>query len=156
MAVAALAAVIIGTSQEQARADGLMETSLHYYLGDKQAISAADARKQADSFFDSAAKKQRLRHQAIAKKKGLSDVAARQDLSSFFDTLGLNGDEHKTPATNENVKVAVTKKEEKAPQVNIYINEKHVTEKKKIVKQQAAEKKAAPKPEEKKPVKVSL
>eukprot|EP00961_Rhodomonas_salina_P113916 1532100-Rhodomonas_salina.1 len=62
LAVAALAAVIVGTSQEE-RNDALLETNLHYYLGDKQALSAEDSRKQADSFFDTANKKQRLRHQ---------------------------------------------------------------------------------------------
>ncbi len=150
LAVAAVAAVLVGTSQEEENS-ALMETNLHYYLGDKQALSTEDARNQADSFFDDAAKKQGLRHAAVAKKKGLSDVAARQDLSSFFDTLGLNGDKNKEATTNENVNVKVTKQIEaakKAPQVNIYINENHIT-KKQIIKQAAAEKKAAIKPVEK-------
>ncbi len=81
LALAAVAAVLVGTSQEEETSSLLLETTLqerhHEYLGDKQALSAEDARKQADSFFDEAAKKQQL-HAVVAKRKGLSDIAARQ------------------------------------------------------------------------------
>uniref|UniRef100_A0A7S0MPL4 Transmembrane protein n=1 Tax=Cryptomonas curvata TaxID=233186 RepID=A0A7S0MPL4_9CRYP len=126
-----------------------LESRKHKYLGDSHALSAEEARKQADSMFDTQAEKTE-HHNIEKKKKGMSATAARSDLFSFFDTLGLNGHSHSHHAAKkQKSKAAVAKKAHKLAkgddakekdaktEVNIYIKE-NVADKKAAVKEHAA------------------
>eukprot|EP00960_Hanusia_phi_P073583 768043-Hanusia_phi.AAC.4 len=126
-----VACILIATKKDS-RVVELEERS--NYLGDQHAMNTADARKDADKFFDKRIKHDRVYHQSAKslKKSGMSATAARNDLNSFFDTLGL------TKSHQKEVKLA--KGSAHKTTVNIYINEKH--DKKQMVKALAAKKQA--------------
>ena len=127
-----VACVVIATRRESQVVE--LEERKSDYLGDQHALNTADARTEADKFFDKRIKHDRVYHSSAKslKKKGMSARAARSDLNSFFDTLGLTKSHQKEA---EHVK-----KSHHKTTVNIYINEKG--DKKKMVKVLAAKKQA--------------
>ena len=147
LALCAVAAVLVAQGGADA-GDVLLQTKLNTYLGDSEALSATDARKQSDAVFDSLLKKQQkseAKHRAHA--EGMSSTAARQDMMSFFDTLGLKKAKKAKP------QVITVKEVKKAPTtVNVYINEHGKkpapSDIKKVVQQAVAAKRVAKKARE--------